>query len=179
MKNSHIIPISVIIIAVLSGCLGKSELPKEEAENTTIYVVSAESQPNAAKLGCGEYLLPLTKPVDSVKTREEAISRALNELFAFRATDAGLYRTASAFTDGYFSLEGVEKRLTGTVESYLVSLKHNEGVGLTGVCDTPRFKDQIIETVRKASGTKSFVIRLDGDTRKWECLGNEGPACEE
>lgn len=139
----------------------------------TFYLVSELEKPGARSFGCGEYLIKITKPVSGNRT----VARALKALFeADPASYGSDLSTATAIHDGYFILESVVPEIAGAGTT-TVSLRRREGVGLTGVCDTPRFKEQITETVRAQAGTSPFIIKLNGSEREWRCLGDESGLC--
>lgn len=136
-----------------------------------LYLVSQKHIEGAKKIGCEEYLTPVKQTVFGKVT----IERALNALFEAEQKDL---TTATAIKDKYLTLESVETRKFGDSEGYLVSFKKNQNVGLAGVCDVPRLKEQITETVRSAAGNKPFIIRVDGELKNWECIGDESGKCE-
>lgn len=176
MKIFYTILASVIISVLLSACAGLSEL--------TYYLISSPGKhPDSIKeIGCGEYLVPVTKTVVGKVTVERAIKALFDARPNFNPApgDSGAnLTTATAIKDGFLKLNSVEERDDTPKKTYIVSFERNEGVGISGVCDVPRLQEQITETIRKAVGFDSFVIRLDSSPKAWECLGDESGMCDD
>lgn len=171
MKNIIISIALVIFLLVLSGCTLQTQV--------TLYMVSQKEQPGSLKkIGCEEYLIPVKEEVFGNVSDDALVTKSLELLFQADSAKYGEgLLTATAITDQYLALESVEKRTMGSMDGFLVSLKRNEGKGLAGVCDVPRLKEQILETVRAAAGSNPFSIRIDGDVKKWECLSDESGMC--
>ncbi len=172
---------SLIGILLLTGCGAVSEptstaqIPAPEVQNYAKIVLVTDSKADSFKeVGCGDMLKQVT-----LSNENASIDTALKVLLETKDAStfgAGL-TTASALSGGYFSFKSAKKNLFNDVETFVVELKSNPTVGLTGACDTPRFKNQIIETVRVNAFGIPFMIRLDESDKKWECLGNESGEC--
>lgn len=88
--------------------------------------------------------------------------------------------TASAIKDQYITLEKTtEPKDANDTTPIGIYLKTNPPKGIAGVCDTPRIKEQITQTLEGYSTEKqqSFTIFLDGSTTAWKCLGDESGLC--
>lgn len=165
MKNFFI---ATAIILLLSACSLFSEI--------TLYFVSNSELPNALKIDCGEYLIPVRKTVFGSIT----VEKALNILFEANPLGYGEnLATAKGIKDQYLILEQAEERKIGSVDTILVSFKQNKTFSSADdACDMKRMKEQIAETVRLAVMPQPFIIRLDGEVRKWECLGENSKSCQ-
>lgn len=172
MKKTLAFAFIVLVSAALAAC----GITSGGDETVTFYLVSPTEAAGVKKIGCDEYLVPDKTYVSGKAT----VAKALNALFsadpAPLAGGGGLM-TAAAIKDKYFLIDEVFPDPPEGTSTVIVSLKRNPGVGLTGACDVPRAKEQIKETVRAAVGTNSFVIRLDGSTNNWDCLGDESGRC--
>ncbi|MEK7171349.1 MAG: hypothetical protein AAB739_00425 [Patescibacteria group bacterium] len=162
MKKTFTISTISILFLILAACSINNEM--------VFYLISTKPVEGAKKIGCEEYLVPVKKSVFGKVT----IESALNALFEAELKNL---TTATAIKDKYLMLESVEMRKFGDNDGYLVSFKKNPDVGLAGVCDAPRLKEQITETVRSATGSKPFLIRVDGEPKNWECIGDESGKC--
>lgn len=149
--------------------------PAPVIQNPPKMVLVTDSQAASFKeIGCSDKLTLVSLKGDTLD-----LKTALTTLLSTK--DASVYgaglSTASALSDGYFSFASAQKSLIKNVETYVVELKSNPSVGLTGACDTPRFKNQIIETVKANAAGTPFVIKLDTSEKKWNCLGDESGEC--
>ncbi len=149
--------------------------PAPVLQNPPKMVLVTDSKADSFKeVGCGDMLKLVSLKGDSLD-----LETALKTLVSTK--DVSVYgsglSTASALSDGYFSFVSAKTSEVNGVDTYFVELKSNPSVGLTGACDTPRFKNQIIETVQANAGGTPYIIRLDQSLEKWECLGNESGEC--
>lgn len=172
MKTSaYLLSPVLILVVLLSGCLGGSGSKSNEI---TFYLLSQKEVPGTQKIGCGDYLVPERVVVIG----EPSIEKALGILFKANPADYGQELiTAEGIKSKFITLDAVTYLKAGTVDTIAVSLKSDPAVGLTGACDVPRIKEQIKETVRANSKNMPFIIRLDDEAKKWECLGNESGSC--
>lgn len=161
-----------IAIAILFGsCSFSTDVP--------FYLVSQKEEAGALKkIGCEEYLVSASENIFGELSPDTKVIKALEFLFAADPKKYGEGRiTATAIQDRFLELESVEKRKMGDLDGLLVSFKKNPEKGLAGVCDAPRLKEQIKETIRAAADSMPFVIRVDGDAKNWECIGDESGKC--
>lgn len=178
LKNS-LFTGSLIGILLLTGCGAVPEpistVPAPEVQNNAKIVLVTFSKADSFKeVGCGDML----KLVD-LKGSSLDIDTALKTLLTTKVPESygnGLY-TSSALSGGYFSFVSAKKSIINDVETFIVELKSNPTVGLVGECDTPRYENQIIETIKANANGVPFMIRLDQSLEKWECLGNESGEC--
>ena len=147
----------------------------------SFYLVSPTPRTGLQKIGCDEYLIPVTKPVSNPTLQETIKVLLAADPVQYVQYGSGLI-TASAFKDGYFEVDDtIEPVAPSNSDPYRVYLKTVPGKGLTGACDTPRFKAQLTETIRTYAEKKNapFSIALDGSNKKWECLGDESGRCQQ
>lgn len=169
MKMYSTIFASVIFLFLLSGCGANPTV--------TFYLISQSKQPGSRQIGCGEFLTPVHKQIETAKTTKTV----LETLFAANPADFGNdFSTASALKDQYISFDRTtEPKDASDTTPIGVYLKTDPQKGLTGVCDTPRIKEQITQTLGEYSTEKqqSFTIFLNGSTTAWQCLGDESGKC--
>lgn len=177
MKTTSKLLIGVLIFGLLAGCGQPAGTP---ATQKSFYLLSA-TKPETAdtrKIGCEEYLVPITKGLSKKSTLEEVVKKLLE---ADPKEYGDNLLTATAFTDKYIKLDSVNdpEKPTAT-DPVRVRLVTATTGGIAGVCDVPRIKEQITETVRKYAESKSgpYQITLNGNIKNWECLGNESGFCK-
>ncbi|MEA3249482.1 MAG: hypothetical protein U9Q03_03930 [Patescibacteria group bacterium] len=98
----------------------------------------------------------------------DVLKDALMTLFSVRdATVNAMYNSLWQSTLMVDQVQGVG---ADTVEVYI------SGEALTsGVCDDPRFKEQIEATVRQY--WPNYTIFLNGTEKEWECFGDQSGLC--
>jgi len=90
----------------------------------------------------------------------------------------GLF-TATALKDKYIVIDKmIEPEDPASTAPLRVYLKTMPEGGIAGVCDVPRIKEQVTETVRTYADKRPFEIYLNNTTREWECLGDESGLCK-
>ena len=117
--------------------------------------------------GCGiEYAVPVSSINGDV-----SLQGTLNSLFSIKET---VYPGTDYINTLYAS------NLTATVFDGIepVEVNLNGEIMMGGTCDTPRFKAQIEETIKRYIGNRqSFQINIKGDPDAWDCLGDESGMC--
>ena len=121
-----------------------------------------EASGSFLRVGCNDALIPVEIPV--VSTRLQSVLAALSQLEA----PEGLYNPIKEKGLSFMRLD--EKR-GGKAIVYL-----SGSPLLGGICDTPRLKAQIEETIRLY--TDDFEIWLNGSAREYQCLGDESGLCK-
>ncbi|GEM_PF-5141177 len=169
MRIHSVVGAAIVFTFLLSGC-GASP-------TVTFYLISQSKQPGSRQIGCGEFLTPVQKDIETPQTA----SSVLETLLSANPSDFGSdFSTASALKDQYIMLERTtEPKDMSDATPIGVYLKTDPQKGLTGVCDTPRIKEQITQTLAEYSTEKqqSFTIFLNGSTTAWQCLGDESGRC--
>lgn len=160
--------LTAAIAVLLAGCVFGS------ASEVTIFLVSQTEKPDAfKKFGCDEYLIPVKVTIEG----EATVAKALNALFTADPAQYGAdLITSGAIKDQFFVLDSVDPEKVGTGTN-IVSLKRREGKAVAGVCDIPRVKEQIKETIRATVVDNPFIINFNGSPRGWDCFGDESGAC--
>lgn len=170
MKIYSIALISVILVFLLSACGANPTV--------TFYLISQNKHDGSRQIGCEEFLTPVQKKIETPKTASSAVETLLSANPADFGSD---FSTASAIKDQYITLERTTEPKDASDSTPIgIYLKTNPPKGLAGVCDTPRIKEQITQTLAEYSTEKlqSFTIFLDGSTTAWQCLGDESGLCK-
>ena len=113
------------------------------------------------RIGCDEVLVPTEMPVVSKRLKS-----ILSGLTAFEPPP-GLH---NPLWDKGLSLVDVYREDDGTV---VVEFSGQPRFG--GLCDTPRLKAQVEETLRLYAD--EFEIRLNGSAKEYECMGDRSGKC--
>lgn len=169
MKINSIILISVILVLLLTACGANS--------TATFYLIAQNKHDGSRQIGCGEFLTPVQKKIETSKTATSVVETLLSANPADFGSD---FSTASAIQDQYITLEKTtEPKDVNDSTPIGIYLKTNPPKGLTGACDTPRIKEQITQTLAEYSTEKlqSFTIFLNGSTTAWQCFGDESGLC--
>jgi hypothetical protein len=139
-----------------------SEAPTDETDVTPgsmttrvrIFLVAVDDNGKTGKkIGCGDSLIPVTRDIEPTTTPLKA---ALEELLSLKTQtygESGLYNAL------YQSDLTVEKA-TVTDGKAQVSLRGTYALG--GTCDTPRFTEQLRETVLQFPSVDEVAILLNG-----------------
>lgn len=167
-----------VLIAVLMTSVFLISCGARSSE-VTFFLVAPKAAGSVKKFGCEDFLVTVKQKVEGDYTAKSA----LTTLFATDVpSDYGPgFFTASAIKDHAVQLEDVFEpedpaESGGEIRVYL---KMNPLVGLTGVCDTPRVKEQVETTVGVYAEQKKlpYFILLDNSLEKWKCLGDESGNC--
>lgn len=161
---------SLVLAILLSGCLGSTQ--------ATLYFLSEQARPDAKKIGCEEYLVPIKKNFSGKIMVDEIVKTLLNEDPKKYGDDL---TTATAFIEKYIQYESsIDPEKPTASDPIRVRLITASQGGIAGVCDVPRIKEQMTETVRAYASQKGgpFQITLNGSVRNWECLGDESGNCK-
>ena len=114
------------------------------------------------RVGCNDVLVPVTIPASS--------PRLASVLLALSRMNPSSGELHNPMNEKGLVVESVEKR-DGVLQ---VSLVGDPQFG--GLCDTPRVKGQIEETI-KLHTDEEFVMLLNGDEKEYRCMG-EGRGCK-
>ncbi|OGL72892.1 hypothetical protein A3C96_02400 [Candidatus Uhrbacteria bacterium RIFCSPHIGHO2_02_FULL_60_10] len=143
-----------------------------DADNVTVVMVLTEGSLTPAGVtpgkvfGCNDRLAYVKVPRQT--DSGDAVADSLTSLLAIKDTNPnGAY---NALANSTFLLEKVA--VVGGVTE--VRLKGEARSG--GVCDDPRIKTQIEETVRRLAA--KFAIILNGSEANWRCLGDLSGECK-
>lgn len=114
------------------------------------------------KVGCQDMLVPYDIPV--VATRLPSVLTALTQFEPPEGLHNPLQEKGITFKE-------LQEDETGRT---IVLLEGQPSFG--GICDTPRFKAQIEETLKLY--VKKFEIRLNGDAKAYRCIGDLSGNCK-
>lgn len=145
------------------------EPPKPVTQNVFIYLVDLEGQQQSTgkEIGCGDRLAPVKRIViTDDNSIPAAIIAALNELFAFPKDDTESSAYYTVFDQS--TLQAKEAVIIDRVAH--VALEGT--VALGGVCDTPRFFEQIDATIRQFSAIQNVEITLNGSAEEYTKIGD-------
>ena len=121
-----------------------------EVQEATVYVVSTN---DGGPIGCGDTLEPWAV---SFPAGHDPITGALNALFALENDDLG--ESGFINTANQPNLTAV----SASVENGNATVEITGEYGLGGVCDNPRFIEQIRQTVLEAEGVTTADITVNG-----------------
>jgi hypothetical protein len=125
----------------------------------TFYLVALEDQgQNGIPIGCNDSLVEVTQPVDPPA---EPIRAALERLFSFKSQFVGESGLYTALWQSDLVVQNILVQSDGTV---LVSLSGAYRLG--GVCDIPRFQEQIEQTILASPGVIGARVTLNGQPLK-------------
>ncbi len=135
-----------------------TRLPTEPAvDQVTIYLVALEDNGKGGiGIGCGDSLVPVQR---TIAPTNQAVNAALMELFSVKQQFLGQSGLYNALYQSNLQVEDVRIDENGIAE---VSISGSYQLG--GVCDTPRFKGQIQETIKAVRGVQSANVLLNGKT---------------
>lgn len=139
-----------------------------EPVQATFYLVDLGGKGTTGKeIGCGDKLVQVKRTISPADASESSmIAGTLNELFSLKQSDLDELKLYSAFMQSRLKLIGV------SVDGTTATIRMTGTVQLGGVCDAPRFKGQIEETVRMFSGIKKIKVVLNGTEDTYHAIGN-------
>lgn len=130
----------------------------EEREAVSVYLIALEDGGEAGQeVGCGDSLVPVVRPATDPGSDEEAITNALEELFAIKDEKYGESGLYSAWYQSDLSVDSVDVSDDG-----VATVELSGDVLLGGTCDTPRAKEQILSTVTQFSGVDTVEVNING-----------------
>lgn len=143
------------------------------ANESTVALIVTEGQKTpdgatveSATIGCNDRVAIATVP--RITATNDVVKDALTSLFAVR--DSNYHGFYNALWQSSFKVDKVQSTDGVTTEVWLTG-KPMSG----GVCDDPRIKAQIEETVRRLR--PKFKIFLNGSQAHYACIGNESGNC--
>ena len=116
------------------------------------------------RVGCADMLVPYDIPV--VSTRLKSVLTALTQF----APPQGLHNPLKEKGITFLGLQEDERGRD------IIFLEGHPTFG--GICDTPRFKAQIEETLKLYLMKQKFEIRLNSDAKAYRCLGDLSGRCK-
>lgn len=137
------------------GELSETENEPEEneadlTEEVAVYVTKLE----AGEIGCGDAIVPVTR---SISPTQAALQAALTELFSLPDNEFG------PNLDHYNALSGSSLTLDSVdINAGAATVDISGSVSVGGVCDEPRFVEQIKKTVMQFPTVTQANISING-----------------
>ena len=120
-------------------------------------------------IGCSDRVVMV--PMSRVSDSGEVVIDALNTLFGLRDPSPEGFYSSLAFSD-----VKVLNRSIATSDGVNVTIRLEGKLVSSGVCDDPRIKAQIEETIRHFY--PNFKIVLNGSESAWRCFGDQSGLCK-
>ncbi|MDQ3549289.1 MAG: GerMN domain-containing protein, partial [Chloroflexota bacterium] len=127
------------------------------ARATGFMVAVGDDGASGIPVGCGDSLIDVTIPIWETDSLEEEIAATLTVLLSYDDADFG----ESGLTNALFRNEATVESVTLDGSAATVNLSGSIPSG--GVCDDPRIKGQLEETVKAFDGVDAVVILLNGN----------------
>ena len=120
-------------------------------------------------IGCSDRVAMVS--MSRVSDSGEVVIDALNTLFGLRDPSPKDFYSSLAFSD-----VKVLNRSIATSDGVNVMIRLEGDLVSSGVCDTPRIKAQVEETIRHFY--PNFKIVLNGSESAWRCFGDQSELCK-
>lgn len=149
----------------------------EQQVTSTVYLVAIEgtlawskvaSSGHVKKIGCNDYIVPT--PIGSIQNPESPLRNALVTLLGVTEKDAAALGLSSTLAKSNLQIGSINQNADGV---FVVDLEGT--LNPAGLCDDPRMKAQIEETVGEFG---KFQILLNGKESNWRCFGDESGLCQ-
>jgi hypothetical protein len=128
------------------------------AGQMVVYLAAPEGSTGpVGPIGCGNYLVPVTRGDLPPTTTDKQIAYALTDLFSIKDQfygQSGLYDT---LYQSNLVVERIELDATGHANIYLTG-----DYLLAGECTNPLFQAQIVYTARQVAGVSSVAVFING-----------------
>jgi hypothetical protein len=128
------------------------------AGQMVVYLVAPEGGPGpVGPIGCGNYLVPVTRGDVSPAPLDQQIAAALTDLFSIKDQfhgQSGLYTTLD---QSNLTVERIELDTAGHANIYLTG-----EYLLAGECSNPVFQAQIEYTAQQVAGVSSVSVWING-----------------
>ena len=123
------------------------------SETVTVFLVAEGDQgASGIPVGCGDSLIDIERPVTDTT---EPVAAALEALFAIKTRDFGESGLTTALYNSNLTVESVD------VTDGAATVNISGELSVAGVCDEPRFIEQIRQTVLAAEGIESAEIFIN------------------
>jgi hypothetical protein len=129
------------------------------AETATAYMVAlSDDGQSGIPVGCGDSLVEVEIPIWETGSLDEKIAATLTVLLSYNDVDFGESGLRNALYQNDATVESV------TVEDGVATVNLSGTIPSGGVCDDPRLKGQLEETVKAFEGVDEAVILLNGES---------------
>ncbi len=113
------------------------EISEKAPQNAVIYLVALENNGQKGEsVGCNDSLVPINIPVAQANNPIIKLKLSLDALFRYKASD----RLYNSLQNSILSLQ------SANIEGSKIIINLEGQISLNGVCDEPRFKEQISKT---------------------------------
>lgn len=157
-------------VALLTACSAPKPITPEPP-TTTIFMIKFEDDGKSAKsvkVGCGDSAIPIETTSAYAYDKIDpiaAINVAIMTLFNTTEDQFSKQNLMNPITASALTIQKVEKPLSAN-DPYLVYL--NGIFSFSGVCDVPRQRAQVEETIKTAALGHKTTIIWNGDVASWE-----------
>lgn len=125
-----------------------------EAQQVKIYLVALEDNgQTGTKIGCGDSLVAVTREIAPTKS---VLQAALRELLSLKDRNYGQSGLYNALYQSNLKVDSAE------ITNGVATVRLTGQVQLGGVCDNPRFDQQLRQTVLQFPTIKSAKIFING-----------------
>ncbi len=130
------------------------EPPKpKEHDVTVILIAQLPENGNAKDIGCGN----TTKPMTVKSTfKGDPVQDALEVLFGLKNAGYENQKLYNALYQSKLKVQSVETK------NDVVTVKLTGNIKLSGVCDNPRVRAQLVDTIKLASDANDVVVLVNG-----------------
>jgi hypothetical protein len=131
----------------------RTNTPMQLSEVTIFFIAVGDNGLTGPKIGCDDSLVAVKQPIEPTSG---VIRAALNRLFSFKEQEIGESGLYTALWQSNLAIESAR------VDSGVATVYLTGQVQLGGVCDTPRFKAQIEETILVQPGVIGARVFING-----------------
>jgi hypothetical protein len=137
----------------------KTEAPSDQAIVTDrqakiVYIADGDNGNIGTKIGCDDSAVVVSRNVKSTSAAEGA----LQALLADKSEKYGTTGLRNALWQSNLRLDSI------TVDDKTADVKLSGDLQLAGVCDNPRVKAQLEDTVKESSGVTTVNVTINGKT---------------
>lgn len=169
MKKLFIL-LTISLLIINAGCnkIPEQEETQNQNENTAtdndnkqetvkIYFVALEDAGKSGeKIGCDDSLIAVDTQIEASQRIEDKITKSLEKLFEVKEKQYGESGLYNALADATLKVENVGF----ANDQFVINLSGEYSFG--GVCELPRFENQIKATIKQFSEAKEMKIFMNG-----------------
>lgn len=160
--------IALALTACKRGDTGTADSGESESQQIQIYLVALEgTEAEGKSIGCGDTLVSVERMIETTDgTLPESIKGALTELFDVTGRDLSTLGLYSALNGQDVQVDSVR------IENKRAIVNIIGQPALGGVCDAPRFYEQIEATVAQFAPLEGYTILLNGTEAGYKEIGD-------
>ncbi len=149
---------AMLALAMMFGAALPAAAVSSTVSTAKIFLVALNaSAPQDQLIGCGDQLIPVQVNIQSTSSTQDKITEALQALFGIKDRFYGQSGLYDALYQANLTVDAVHVLSDGAVT---VELSGSLNIG--GVCDEPRVKGQIEQTVLQFPDVTGVVVLLNG-----------------